>query len=144
MNMLSVFNLNQSIPSEVYINELIQINEEIKENGLVLTLEDAKQIITVRNKILKNYGRLELSLDATKKLIEAFSISAFINDKNYVSIINDVQETFYYLKNETEDKIGDDKLIDMMRDLFENSCEGSMELLNSCLEEYARNFRKRL
>lgn len=144
MNMLKVFNFDQSILGEEYINELLQINEETKENGLVLTLEDVKQIINARNKVLKNYGRIELSFDVIKKLIKAFSSSAFINDKNYVDALNDIQETFYYLKNETEDKIGDDKLIETMKDLFENSCEGSVELLNSCLEEYSRNFRKEL
>lgn len=144
MNLINIFNLEQSILNGQYINELLQTNEETKKYGLVLTLEDVKQIINVRNKVLKGYGRIELSFDVTKKMIKAFSSSAFVNDKNYVFIINDMQETFYYLKNETEDKIGDDKLIELMKDLFENCCEGSVELLNSYLEEYSRSFRKKL
>lgn len=143
MNLPNIFNFEQVILSEVYINELLQVNEETKKNGLVLTFQDVKQIINVRNKVLKNYGRIELSFEVTKNLIKAFSSSAFINDNNYMCIINDLQETFYYLKNETEDKLGDNKLIELMKDLFENSCEGSVELLNSYLEEFSRNFRKK-
>lgn len=144
MNLINIFNLEQSLLNEAYINELLEVNEETKKNGLVLTLEDVKQIIKVRNKVLKSYGRIELSFGVTKKLIKVFSSSAFINDKNYLCILSDIQETFYYLKNETEDKIGDDKIIELMEDLFENYCEGSVELLNSNLEEFSRNFRKKL
>lgn len=144
MNLPNIFNFEQTMLSEVYINELLQTNEETKKYGLELTLEDSLQIINTRNKVLKNYGRIELSFEVTKKLIEGFASSAFINDKNYVEILNELQETFYYLKNETEDKLGDDILIELMKDLFENSCEGSIELLNSNLEGVSRNFRKKL
>lgn len=142
MNFPSIFNFNQSILTEVYTNELLQLNEETKKYGLELTLEDVKQIMNIRNKVLKGYGRVELSFDVTKKLIEAFSASAFVNENNYVSILNDLQELFYYMKNETEDKLSDEKIINLMKEKFEDSCEGSVDLLNSYLEEYSRSFRK--
>lgn len=142
MNLPSIFNFNQSILTEVYANDLLQLNEETKKYGLELTLEDVKQVMNARNKVLKGYGRVELSFDVTKKLIETFSVSAFVNEKNYVSILNDLQELFYYMKNETEDKLSDEKIIKLMKEKFEDSCEGSIDLLNSCLEEYSRSFRK--
>lgn len=142
MNLPSIFNFNQSILTEVYANELLQLNEETKKYGLELTLEDVKQVMNARNKVLKGYGRVELSFDVTKILIETFSASAFVNEKNYVSILNDLQELFYYMKNETEDKLSDEKIIKLMKEKFEDSCEGSIDLLNSCLEEYSRSFRK--
>lgn len=144
MDLISLLNFGPSVLNEANINELLEVNEEIKKDGIVLTLEDAKQIINVRNKVLKGYGRVELSFEITKKLIKVFSSSTFINDKNYMYILNDIQETFYYLKNETEDRLGDNKLIELMKDLFENCCEGSVELLNSHLEEFSRDFRKKL
>ena len=142
MNLANIFSLEETRLSEFYINELLKTNDEIKKYGLVITLDEVKQIINVRNKVLKDYGRIELSFETTKKLINVFSSSAFINDENYVRILNDMQETFYYLKNETEDRLGDEKLIELMKDLFENSCEGSVELLNSYLEDFSRSFRK--
>lgn len=144
MDLISILNFGPSMLDETNINELLEVNEEIKKSGIALTLEDAKQIINVRNKVLQGYGRIELSFEVTKKLIKVFGSSTFINDKNYMYILNDMQETFYYLKNETEDRLGDDKLIELMKDLFENYCEGSVELLNSHLEEFSRNFRKKL
>lgn len=144
MNLPNIFSFEETRLSKLYINELLQTNEETKKYGLLLTLEDVKQIINVRNKVLENYGRIELSFEVIKRIIKVFSSSAFINDKNYVWILNELQEAFYYLKNETEDRIGDDKLIELMKDLFENSCEGSVELLCSRLEEFSRNFRKKL
>ncbi|GKX67139.1 DUF6323 family protein [Inconstantimicrobium mannanitabidum] len=142
MNLPNIFNFDLTRLSEPYANELLKINEQINEQGLVITLEDAKQIINTRDKVLNNYGRVELSLQATEKIMKLFSYSSFINQNNYVRSINDLQETFYYLRNETKDKISDDKLIELMKDLFENSCEGSIELLNSLLEEFSVNYRK--
>ncbi|MCD2346639.1 DUF6323 family protein [Clostridium guangxiense] len=144
MNIPDIFTLEQASLNEFYANELLQTNEETEKYGLVLTLEDAKQIIKQRRKTLKGYGRIDLNFDVVKKIIKIFSSSTFINDENYVDIIIGLQETFYYLKNETEDQIGDDKLINIMKNLFENSCEGSLELLNSRLEEFSRTFRKNL
>lgn len=144
MNLPNILNLEQSSLSEFYANELLQTNKEIEKYGLKLTLEDAKQIIKQRNRTLKCYGRIDLNFDVVKKIIKVFSSSTFIDDKNYVDIIAGLEETFYYLKNETEDQIGDDKLINIMKNLFENSCEGSVELLNSKLEEFSRTFRKNL
>lgn len=144
MNLPDIFNLEQVSLNEFYANELLEINKETQRYGLVLTLEDAKQIIRQRNRTLKGYGRIDLNFDVVKKIIRIFSSSTFIDDKNYVDIIAGLEETFYYLKNETEDEIGDHKLINLMKDLFENSCEGSLELLNSELEEFSRAFRKNL
>lgn len=144
MNLPDIFNLEQVSLNEFYANELLEINEETKKYGLVLTLEDAKQIIKQRNRTLKGYGRIDLNFDVVKKIIKIFSSSTFVDNENYVNIISGLEETFYYLKNETEDEVGDDKLINMMKNLFENSCEGSLELLNSKLEEFSRTFRKNL
>lgn len=144
MNLPDILNLEQILLSEASINELLQVNEETRANGLVLTAEEARQIIKTRNRVLKSYGRIELSFEASKKLITALSASTFVTEENYIRIISDMQETFYYLKNETEDRLGDDYLIGIMIDLFENSCEGSVELLNSCLEAFSRDFRSNL
>lgn len=144
MNLLNKFNVHEDKIIEIYIAELLETNEEIKKYGLELTKEDIKQIIDTRNKVLKGYGRIELSFQVTKKLIENFSSSSFINKKNFPYTINELQEAFYYLKNETEDKIGDDNLIILMKNLFENSCEGSIQFLYGTLEEFSRNYRRRL
>ena len=47
------------------------------------------------------------------------------------------------MKNETEDKIGDDALIRVIKDCFENSCGGSIEVLKGKLQIFADDFRKK-
>lgn len=54
----------------------------------------------------------------------------------------ELHEIFYYLRNETEDKIGDVKLIHMMKDYFDGPCASSLEILRSKMEEFAENFRR--
>jgi hypothetical protein len=80
----------------------------------------------------------------TKELIEIFSTSSFIQQDSYVDTLNELHELFYYIKNETEDRINDMKLLHRMKEVFEEDCEGSMDLLKSRLEEYSEKFRRLL
>ncbi len=136
--------LNNSNPMllENYIHELLSINEITGEKGLVLNREDAKNIIEFRNTTLNNYGRVDFSLQATKEIVRVFSYSTLIERENFLCIVNELQELFYYLKNETEDKIPDDKLISIMHEFFENTCGGSMDYLRSSLQEFSESFRR--
>ena len=143
MNLPIIFNSMQNVLIELQINELLQFNDESKKYGLILSEEDAKEIIEVRNEVLQSYGRIELDIGVTKRFIQEFSASTLISQEEYAETLNDLNEVFYYIKNETEDKIGDDELIDKIKDFFENYCEGSLELLKGReLEEYARKVRR--
>ena len=128
---------------EKYVRNLLECNEKTKDYGLKLTLEEAKSIIDTRNNALLSHGRVDLGIDAAMGIIETFYTSSYINAENYVSTINEVQEIFYYMKNETEDLIADDKLIQIIKSHFENTCGGSIELLKSTLDEFAANFRRK-
>jgi hypothetical protein len=122
--------------------EILELNEKTKEFGLILTPDEIKNMMVARNKVLRDYGRVELGIEVTKELIEVFCTSLYIHDDNYVSTLNELHEIFYYLRNETEDKIGDFKLVQIMKEIFDGECGGSVELLKSKLEEFAENFRR--
>ncbi|OPJ62874.1 DUF6323 family protein [Clostridium oryzae] len=141
MNLPNLFNARQGLLKNTYVEELIEAS---KESGLLLTIEDAKKIINERSNALKNYGRVDLNFEVTKKIIGTFDISSFANVENYVQILIELQDLFYYLRNETEDRISDQKILELMKDFFENSCEGSIQLLVSRIEEFSREFRSRL
>lgn len=126
---------------EKYTDEIVEVNQKAKEFGLVLTRDEIKNIIVSRNQVLHSYGRVELSVEVTKELAEVFCASPYVDDKNYVFTLYELQEIFYYLKNETEDKIGDSQLIGIMKDYFDDNCSGSLELLKSKLDEFAERFR---
>jgi 5-methylthioribose kinase len=120
--------------------ELLNLSEKTKEYGLVLTPNDVKTLITSRNKVLHDHARVELGIDVLKELIEVFSASPYMDQDHYVETLNKLQEIFYYLRNETEDKVGDVKLIHQMMDYSDGPCGGSLELLRSKMEELAENW----
>lgn len=137
-----VFNsVNISVQKQV-VAELLEMNHKTKEFGLVLTPNQVQNMMTVRNKVLQDYGRLELGIEVTKEIMEVFCTSPYINEENYASTLNELHEIFYYLRNETEDRIGDSKLIHMIKDYFDHDCAGSLELLKSRLEGFAEKFRR--
>lgn len=80
-------------------NELLKINEKSSADGLILTEEDVEEIIKSREYSLKTYGRIDLNMDVTKKLINKIYTSQYTDKDDYVEIINDLQDIFYYLKN---------------------------------------------
>lgn len=143
MALPSIFNSMNTALKEIQTDEILQSNRVSQKYGLVLTTEEANEIIEARDHILQSYGRIELDSGITTKLIASFCSSSFIAQEDYASTLKELHEIFYYMKNETEDEIGDDGLIETIKDFFDNFCKGSMELLKGReLEAYARNCRK--
>jgi hypothetical protein len=122
-------------------HELLELNEKTKEYGLVLTPDEIKEILTVRDQVLHSYGRVELGIEVSKALIEQFCTSPYLDKDHYASTLMELHEIFYDLKNETEDDIADAELIDLLKKSFDEECAGSLELLKSRMEEFARQFR---
>ncbi|MBW4082585.1 DUF6323 family protein [Paenibacillus sp. S150] len=141
MYLSRIFNsLNVSM-QEKYMTELLELNGKTKEYGLVLTPQEIELMMAARKRVLYSYGRVELSIEATKELIDVFSESPFIRQENYADTLNELHEIFYCLKNDTEDRISDTQLLHRMKKVFEEDCGGSLDLLKSRLEEYAEGFR---
>ncbi len=144
MYLSRIFNsLNVSM-KEQYMTELLELNEKTKDYDLALSPDDIQMMMEARSQVLYSYGRVELSIEVTKELIEIFSTSSFIQQDCYVDTLNELHELFYYIKNETEDRINDMKLLHRMKEVFEEDCEGSLDLLKSRLEEYSEKFRRLL
>lgn len=142
MNLTRILNSTQLSPHSNTVKELLLLNEKIKDNGLALTVNDATALLTFRNKVLQDHARVELGIGVLKELIVVFSFSPYINQELFADTLNELQEIFYYIRNETEDKIGDSKLIQLMEDFYNGPCSGSMELLRSHCEEFAERFRQ--
>ena len=136
MNVLQNKRLN-----EVYVKQLLALNDYSGKNGLILSAEDAKHVIQARANVLTNYGRIELGFNVTEEIISLFQTSGFVNSDNYVNIITGMQEIFYYFKNETNEKVGDKELLNKIKYYFEIECGGSIQLLNSKMESYAKKMR---
>ncbi|MBU5484387.1 hypothetical protein KQI86_08610 [Clostridium sp. MSJ-11] len=132
---------NSIINSQAFI-QIQQINEETLEYGLKLLEKDIKTIIETRDEILVSSGRVEFGGGIITKIISNFCDSPYILQDNYVETINDLIETFYYYKNETMEEISDDELIELMKEYFDNRCQGDLELLRyKYLDKIAHNIK---
>ena len=111
------------------VQDVIKCNNFTSKHGLTLSYEQAQELIETKHQSLKNTGRIEIEGGAINKIINAFHDSPHIDGANYASVLNSLVETFYYFKNETLEAISDDQLIDAMKAHFNESCGGSIELL---------------
>lgn len=137
---LPIMIINSS--TEQQMNDIIKLNEETITYGLSLSKREVMQIIEVRNDLLRGYGRIELGTEVVNKLIKSFYNSSYIQQDMYMSTLMELQEIFYYMKNETEDNLSDDEIIEILREFFEDYCKGSIELLQGReIETFARNQR---
>lgn len=118
-------------------------NININKFGLSITREEAKEIIISKNDTLKKYKRIEFSSDLTEKIIYIFSDSDYIDRNNYIDTIKELIDIFYNFKNETEDKLTDDELLNFMREQFDNICFGDLGYLrDTCLERFSKAVRE--
>jgi len=134
--------ISNAIINKLAITEIINCNEITYQYGLVLSQEEALDLVETRAIALSSNGRIEFAGGIINKLIIEFCDSPYLSQFNYSETLNELVETFYYFKNETLDEIGDDELISLMKTYFDQNCQGSIELLqNRELENYARNIR---
>ncbi len=128
--------------NESEINQIEKCNEFSSKFGLVLTNTQIRTLSEERYSTLKRYGRVELGKGILDKLIFGFCDSPFIWQENYMDTLSELQDIFYYFKNESLDEFTDDELIHYMRKSFDNQCQGSIEYLReTSLEDVCRSIR---
>ena len=128
--------------NESEINQIEKCNEFSSKFGLVLTNTQIRTLSEERYNTLKRYGRVELGKGILDKLILGFCDSPFIWQENYMDTLSELQDIFYYFKNESLDEFTDDELIHYMRKSFDNQCQGSIEYLReTSLEDVCRSIR---
>jgi hypothetical protein len=124
------------------IEELRRCNDLTVGYGLFLTEQQIMSLAQRRFDALKETGRVEFGEGILPKLISAFCDSPYLTQENYEDAILDLQDSFYYFKNESMDRISDDELISFMKSHFDGFCQGSLEYLcGTSLDELCRNTR---
>ena len=107
--------------------------------GLTLTEADITELVELRGQALQNTGRVEFGGGILPKLIRAFCNSGYVDAYNYTTTLAELQDAFYYFKNESEDRFSDDELIEFMEKVFNGQAHGSTEVLTTIsLEELCR------
>ncbi|MDD2620827.1 MAG: DUF6323 family protein, partial [Syntrophomonadaceae bacterium] len=142
-NMLDIYRFMGSELRQVSLGEVLELNKVSQKFGLTLSAVQAEELMEARNKAITSHGRVELNIEVLKKIVVVFCRSEYIDSADYAETLNELIDIFYYMKNETEDLIGDDDLIALMKEFFDTSCRGSVDLLkNRELAMYAQNFRR--
>ncbi|QHI73572.1 DUF6323 family protein [Aminipila terrae] len=141
--------MKQNFPLELIQVQKIQAMEELREcneltigYGLQLSENQIKELVEKRFEALLENGRIEFGQGILKKLVTEFCDSPYIFQETYEDTLLELQDCFYYFKNESMDLISDDELISFMKHHFDGKCQGSLEYLSgTSLEELCRNTR---
>jgi len=135
MNALSIRQMQLQAAKE----EIRCCNDLNRLYGLTLTEKDITELVELRGQALRNTGRVEFGGGILPQLIRAFCKSPYVDPYNYAATLGDLQDAFYYFKNESQDHFSDDELIEFMEKVFNGYAHGSTEVLTSiCLDELCR------
>ena len=139
--MMDNFQLNPvKIQFLLEMEELQKCNELSVKFGLTLTDAQIQNLMERRFEALKSTGRIEFGEGILKKLIYAFCDSPYILQEDYENTLIELQDSFYYFKNESKDLISDDELIEFMKELFDGRAKGSLDYLTGAsLTDLCRN-----
>lgn len=111
------------------VEEVTALNTLTAAQGLTLTEAQAAELVAARREALVQTGRVEFGSGVTEKLIRAFYTLPYLTKETYAETLQALTELFYQLKNETDDRVGDDALLAEMRARFDGDCGGSLDLL---------------
>ena len=107
--------------------------------GLTLTEADITELVELRGEALRATGRVEFGGGILPKLIRAFCKSPYVDPGSYAATLGDLQDAFYYFKNESQDRFSDDDLIEFMEKVFNGQAHGSTDVLTTIsLEQLCR------
>ena len=129
----------QKIQVSAAKDEIRCCNELNQIYGLTLTEEEITELVELRGQALRSTGRVEFGGGILPKLIRAFCKSPYVDPYNYATTLCDLQDAFYYFKNESEDRFSDDELIEFMEKVFNGQARGSTDVLTTIsLEQLCR------
>lgn len=128
--------------NRAWLAEVWKTNQYTQQFGLVLSEEDTQQLLAEKNAVLKAQRRVEFGQGILPQIIYAFCDSTFISQGDYVDTLIRLQEIFYLYKNEMQDELTDEELLNFMREQFETVCYGDLNYLEgTCLDLFAQAVR---
>ena len=85
---------------------------------------------------------MEFGESLLPRIIYTFCDSSYISQDEYVDTLVRLQEIFYLYKNEMQDEITDEELLNFMKEQFETVCFGDLQYLEgTCLDLFAQAIR---
>jgi len=112
-------------------DRLMQCNEISQQFGLTLTPARIRALVAAERRTLRDTGRLEFGEGILPRMIYAFCDSPFIARGDYADTLEALQELFYTFKNDLNDALSDDELLEAMHTIFHGRAQGSLEYLEN-------------
>ena len=128
-NEFNLITLQNQMMIEKTKQEVLACNAISERFGLTLSEKEIIELVESRTTALKDTGRVEFSGGILPKLIYAFCDSPYIDQENYLGTLEELQEVFYYFKNESLEQFTDDELIEFMEKIYNGIGQGSTEYL---------------
>ena len=128
--------------NQMWLKQVQETNQYTMQFGLSLSKEDTEILLAEKNNTLKAERRVEFGQSILPQIIYVFCDSAYISQTNYTETLVRLQEIFYMYKNEMQDEITDEELLNFMKEQFETVCYGDLDYLEgTCLDVFAQAIR---
>lgn len=106
-----------------------------------LSEEEIQDLLESRRHALQEHGRIEIGTGILPRLMEKFADSPYLDPNESESTLAELQELFYWAKTDSLDRISDEDLLQVMKDLFDGSAGGSLDRLYRSLDMLCREIR---
>ena len=117
--------------SEEEAARLLAVSRQQRE-GLTLTAEQARTVALAHGDALRRTGRIEWGPSAAEGLLDAFAGSPWLTRENQGQQLADLLALFYDCRAELPDSLPDGWLLERMRQAYDGTCQGCMELMGDC------------
>lgn len=127
-------NLSEWVPqalAQATAQAVRQCNALSEMYGQSLSDGQIASLVQGRFAALRDTGRVEPGVGVLPRLIYAFCDSPVIQRDEYCNTLVALQTLFYDLKNEAENTLTDDELIEAMKRVFDGRAQGSMEYMEN-------------
>lgn len=139
---MSMENWMEQMNGQMWLEQVRETNQYTEKYGLTLTPEDTEILLAEKKQILKKERRVEFGESLLPRIIYMFCDSSYISQDEYVDTLVRLQEIFYLYKNEMQDEITDEELLNFMKEQFETVCFGDLQYLEgTCLDLFAQAIR---
>lgn len=132
----------QNAEVQLGAQQLIKCNSFLERYDMSLSAEQAQELTLRRYAALESTDRVEFGDGILPELLRKFCASPYLSQQELVQTAAQLQECFYYFKNESLDLLSDSELLSLMRQAFDGPAHGSVELLaDTELEKLCRTAR---
>lgn len=128
--MFDIRKIANELVMEEKVTDILKCNDVSSRYGIILNEGDAKELIAIRQETIKDVGLIEFRSSIVEEVILAFCDNQFITKYDYLEVLSQLVEIFYYYRMEVNELMSDEDIIKYMKLAFEGPCQGSLDYLS--------------